>query len=189
MNSIEYTRDNLDDRIQKIEPSTANYADFDTRRTLAYSIVMGEYNQELIEKVDDHVIDDNFSAPLTTGTALIDTDIGDIYKADLPDGVMSIMGDTIFLQKSTGTFFSVTRKKIAEIIIGGLDETLYSFATHKGVITLYSKDTEFVAPGNMAFFYYRKLDTALTLGTTVLDIRSQDFNSIAQRVSEYMISN
>jgi hypothetical protein len=99
------------------------------------------------------------------------------------------MGDVIFLQKATGTFFSVARKTIAEIIIGGADATHYCFATHKDKLTLYSKDAEFVAPASLAYFFYRVLDTALTLGSTVLDIRSADFNTIAKRTSEYMISN
>ena len=189
MNDIEYTRDQLDDRLKKIEPTLANMADFATRRDLAYAIVMGEYNRELIDKNDDHVIDDNFSSLLSTGTAVLDTTIGDVFKASLPDGVIGIVGDIVFLQKSTDKFFSVPRMSIADIVVGGSGETLYAFTTHKGKITLYSKDGEFTAPGNIAYFFYRLLASELPATDSVLDIRSQDFNSIAERVSEYMISN
>jgi hypothetical protein len=188
MTDIEYTRDQLDARLKEIEPSLANTADFDIRRDLAYAIVMGEYNAELIEQADPHVVDDNFSSLLSSGTAVINTDIGDVYKAALPVGVVAVFGDTIFLQQGTTKFFSVPRRSIAEIVLGTPSETLYSFATHRGSLMLYSKDGEFTAPGNMAFYFFRRLDDELATGTTVLDIRCEDFNGIAERVSEYMVS-
>jgi hypothetical protein len=189
MNQIEYTRDQLDALIKKIEPSLANTADYSTNRDLFYAVVMGEYNTELISENDDHVIDDNFSAPLSTATAVIDTSVADLYKITLPDGQFDIMGDVIFLEKTPGTFVSVERKPIADILVSGSEATQYAFETHKGKITLYSKDSLFTAPASLAYYFYRVLGTSLPANNSTLDIRANDFSTIAERVSEYMISN
>ncbi len=188
MNQIEYTRDQLDKLIKNIEPGLSNRSDFSTNRDLYYAVVMGEYNEELASANDDFVLGDNFSSPLSTSTALVDTSVADLYKMTLPDGQLRIAGDVIFLEKTPGTFVHVPRVSIAEILIGGDEETLYAFATHKNAITLYSKDSLFTAPASVVYYYYRVLSISLSDGDTVLDIRSSDFNAIAERVSEYMIN-
>lgn len=182
---IEYTRDQLDARLTDLESSLSNYADFDTRRDRDFGIVIGEYWKELITANDDFIRDSNFSSPLSTGMETVNTTIGDFFEIALPTGQVRIAGDTIFLKQGTGTFFPVPRITLADIDTA---TTNIGFYENKDKIIIYAKEGEFAAPGSLVYNFYRWLDNVLTLGSSVLDIKPEDFEMLAGRVSERMVA-
>jgi hypothetical protein len=181
----EYTRDQFDARLQDLEDALSNYADFDTRRDREFGIVIGEYWKELLTANDDFVRDSNFASPVSTGTETINTTIGDFFEIALPTGQVRIAGDTIFLKQGTAKFMPVSRITLADIDTA---TTHIGFYENKGKIILYAKEGEFIAPGSLVYNFYRWLDNVLALGTSVLDIKPEDFEMLAGRVSERMVA-
>lgn len=187
-----FYRDDLDARVNKIQPSLAFRSDRATLRDNAYAQVIAQYNQELITADDDHARLDNFASPLSTGSSpTVDTASYDIYQVARPAGEIRIAGNYLYLEKATGTFFKVPRVAFDDIIIAtGDDQTLYAFYENKGKINLIIKDSEFVDPADFCYNFYRILDSTLPdASTTPLDIRDEDFQSICERVSDLMIEN
>ncbi len=183
---IAQDRDLLDERLKELEPSLSNYADFLTRRAREYAVVISEYFAELIEADDDWVKDSNFTSPLATGTETVNTTISDIFEIALPGTEVKIAGDTIWLQQGTGVMVAVPRTTLFDFELG--TSTLGFQEVHNKVL-LYAKQGEFTAPGNLCYLFYRWLDHEPATGGTVLDIKPQDFESIAERVSERMVSS
>lgn len=191
MSGILYYRDDLDKKIKKINPSLGLRTDFSTLRDAAYAQVIGEYNRELITADDDWGRGDNFAAPLTTGsTETVNTASYDIWQLARASTQIRIAGNDLYLQKTTTTFFKVPRIAFDDIIVAGVDATLYAFYENKDKINLIIKDAEFVAPASLCYNFYRWLDNTLPdASTTPLDIKFDDFESIAERVTNYMSEN
>ncbi|MEP7234478.1 MAG: hypothetical protein ABI778_04200, partial [Ignavibacteriota bacterium] len=87
-----------------------------------------------------------------------------------------------------GNFFAVPRMTLADIIVGGVDQTLYAFFETKGKINLYVKDATFTAPADVHYLYFKTLSIVTSPTTTMIDIKDK-FSDFVDSVLEFIPEN
>jgi hypothetical protein len=186
---LEYTVADLDAEIQAIEPKWANRSDYTTLRDRALRRAMSEYNDSLITGDDAFAKASMLSAPITLGTALINTTVGDIFGVDLPADALAVAGDAILVQKSATTeFFSVPRMNWTDIVPSGGSQTAYAFWQDGLTLYVYTKDSNFDATASAAFDYFRRLDVTQSPTSIALDIKDRDFGQIVDSTLAFLES-
>lgn len=185
------TRLDLDQYVNQKEPLLALLSDRDARRDTNWKIVISKYERSLIEGDNNFVKLSSMSevtAP-TTGTAKINTTVGDAYLVDLLAAASAIAGDMIWVYNGTTTKYEeVPRVKIEDIIVGGTGETVVGFFEINGKFALYIKESTFTTiPADLHYNYWRKLSYALAADGTVLDILEKDFTTLADELAELML--
>ncbi len=185
-----FTRDDLDNYVKNAEPLLAFVSDFSTRRDTYWKVVMAEYGTELRASLNKFLLKDTFSmvTPPATGTAEIDTAVGDVFKVALDATHDGIYGNTILVADPAPYFKKCPRITYEELVLGGTDETKLAFIETNGEIAIYSDDAEFTAPADVHYMYWRILGTALAAGGTLLDIIDTDFVKLADRLAQLMLT-
>lgn len=180
---VVFTVDDLDADLKLLNPEYANMADFVERRTRA---VKRAYSEMLTIRPWGVGTTLTEGVAPSTGTAIMDTSIGDVFVVALIDDAKQVDGDVIWIKQGTGTFEEVPRKTRAEIIIGGTDETELAFYETNGNIVIYSKQAEFTAPADVHYDYIRKRDADLDPTTNELDIDIEEYEAFLASVNSFM---
>lgn len=148
-------------------------------------IALCEYQKNMIQTDDGFAKGDTFSAPLSTGTAVANTTVADVYKIALPAAAHAVAGDTIWVDiAASGTFLAVPRMAMGSVIPG---TTLYSFYEVKGFIILEVKDAAFTAPADVNIVYWRAF-TPTAAGGDPLDIQPWDFSTFNDSVAGLILT-
>jgi hypothetical protein len=123
----------------------------------------------------------------STGTAVVDTTVGDAYKIALAAGASQVAGDVIWIYSTTDNIWKdVPRVALESIITGGTGETVIAFYEVEGFIIVYMKDSTFTTiPADVHYDYWRDL-TAPSAGTDPVDIKPEDWLSFISIFAQYM---
>lgn len=183
---ITFQKIDLVTELKRRRRELANITDFDTRLASSYKKAIADYMLQLRNEEDPFAIGTTFggTAP-STGSAITNTSIGDLFEVTLDTTAEAVQGDMIWVWNGTAMKQCI-RIRPQDIVISGADATLLGFCETKSKIFIYVKDAEITTPASMHYYFWRTLSVSLATDSTELDILAKDFAFIVQRTMEYI---
>lgn len=133
------------------------------------------------------VISDTFDevTPPDTGTAVMTSAVGDLFKIDLLAGAENVFGNHIWVSSGTELKLAV-RQTPDEIVLTGTDADTLAFFEVDGQIQLYVKDAEITAfPADVHYTYYKGL-TPPAADADLLPILPEDIDAAISATLSYI---
>lgn len=154
---LQFTIGDLARALQDRNPDFSDMASFGTRLASASKQALADYFANLRTNVDQFARSSTLSAgSLTTGSAVFSiTGSGSVFRIAMGTGMLSVAGDSIFVEGSTSTFINVPRGTIESILTSGASATTEIFWENNGEIVLYSKTGDFTPPATVHCDYWR----------------------------------
>lgn len=184
---ITFDRDALDAELKRRKPELALRSDFTALRVSAYKQALADYRKQLV--AENHKFARASTLALvtapSTGTAKLNTNVGDCYEIALDADAEEVADNHIFIVQSS-LLKHTPRMTLDEIVAGGTGETITAFFENKGKIVLYVKDATFTSPADVHYNYFRVFDGAPSTGATALDILSDNFSAIVDATLLYI---
>jgi general stress protein 26 len=187
--TIEITRLQLDKEMKLRQPDLHNVdaTVYGERRDRALLRALADFQAKYRNANDPFVISDTFdeATPPDTGTVVVSSSVGDIFKIDLLAGAEKVYGNNIWVSSGTELKLAV-RQTPDEIVLTGTDADTLAFFEVNGQIQLYVKDAEITAfPADIHYTYYRGL-TPPAADADIVPVLPEDIDALITATLGYI---